>query len=552
MHLPIEFGRYTLVEKIARGGTAEIYRANFSSPGGFSKTVAIKRLLQKFVGHRDLEEMLIDEARVLTHLRHQSIVQVLDLGNCNGVPFIAMEFIDGIDCARLLREVIRDGTSLSLQHALYIIEQVLRALEFAHRCVGECGEELSIVHRDISPSNILLSFNGEVKLTDFGIARGGHRTNLTAVGQIKGKYSYMAPEQARGASLDGRADIFACGVVLAELLTAKRMFDGANDLEVLEKVRSVCVTDGMLDEIPAPVRAIIILAMAKDPEIRYRNAAWMLEDVRRAAVKLEVQSSSLELSSYIRTMFPMEFRRDRPTSVSSIVSDDVTKVCRLPSGARGIVRSRISRVLKTAGMVVIMGLLMPISSSRGRAIDRVPLPNDKPQKNVELSKTKKPDRVVVAPKGVIAIDSVPRGASGRLVIGMASYDIVTPFAMGNLDIGDGVAGSVELSLKGYEPHKKSIELTPSAPTFTRKVKMSVRDQAKLSVHARPWGVVTVAGCIKAKETPVNNVLLGAGKHIVKVYHPPSGKTLTKKVLFSGGSSVRCNARFDGEPSMSCR
>jgi serine/threonine protein kinase len=548
MQLPTKFGRYTLVEKIARGGTAEIYRSTLSSPGGFSKKVAIKRLLPEFIGVKDSEEMLIDEARVLTHLRHQSIVQVLDLGNCDGIPFIAMEFIDGIDCARLLREVIRDGTPLPLEHALYIIEQVLRALEFAHRCVDEDGKGLGIVHRDISPSNILLSFNGEVKLTDFGIAKGLHRTSLTAVGQLKGKYSYMAPEQARGGSLDGRADIFACGVVLAELLTARRIFDGDSDLEVLEKVRNVCVADGMLDEIPPHVRAIIIVAMAKDIGIRYRNAAWMLDDVRRAASNLEVKSSSLDLSTYIRTMFPMEFRRDRLTKASPPTAENSTRVYGKRSGIRAGLRSFASRGIRVACMVLMVGVLIPISPTRGRAVAKT----GGPQKGIESNRETKPLRELAKPKGVVVVDSVPRGAKGRLKIGEASYDIVTPFAADDIDIGDGLVGWITLSMNGYKQYRKTISLSRAIPTFSRKVGMVPLDLGSISVHAKPWGIVTVGDRVKGRETPIEKIRLAAGSYLLKVRYPPMGKTVSKKVVLAAGSSIRCIAQFNERAGLSCR
>jgi len=549
MHLPVEFGRYTLVERIARGGSAEIYRATFSSPGGFSKMVAIKMLLRKFVGVKELEGMLIDEARVLTYLRHQSIVQVLDLGDCDGVPFIAMEYIEGVDCARLLRELIRNDSSLLPKHALYIIEQVLRALEFAHRCVGEDGEALNVVHRDISPSNILLSFNGEVKVTDFGIAKGGHRTSLTEVGQIKGKYSYMAPEQARGAPLDGRADIFACGVVLAELLTGRRIFDGANDLEVLERVRNVSLIDGMLDEIPSPLRAIIILAMAKDPAIRYQNAAQMLEDVKRVAAKLETQSSSLDLSVYIGENFPREFKGSSPTEIGSHPLSRVTRVCSILSGAGSGVSSRGFRMMRNVCMTIIVLLIIPISPSRGRAIDSKTI-NSKAIAGDAVSIES--ERGEIEKSGAIAIDSQPRGARGKLIIGEISREIVTPFAISDIVVGDGVFGSVELSMKGYKSHRADIELTPNSPTFTKKVHMSLVKRAKLSVHARPWGVVSVGSVLRLKESPINALRLNAGEYLVRVHHPPSGKTLARKVLLAGGSSVRCFASFGAESAMKCR
>lgn len=272
MRLPYHFGRYTLLEKIACGGTAEVYRAVLNAEEGFAKTVAVKRLLPAWCGSDDFERMLIDEGRVLTHLTHGAIVQVMELGRIEGMPFLAMEFVDGIDAARLLSELIRDREPLPPPHALYLIGQVLLALAFAHRAAGGDGRPLNIVHRDVSPSNILLSWNGEVKVTDFGIAKGLHRSRETRVGQLKGKYAYMAPEQARGRVVDRRANIWAFGVVVYEMLMGRRLFDAEDISETLAAVltREVSVTS-MPADIPPRLRALVRDCLIRDPKQRLRD-----------------------------------------------------------------------------------------------------------------------------------------------------------------------------------------------------------------------------------------------------------------------------------------
>ncbi|MBI4126782.1 MAG: serine/threonine protein kinase, partial [Deltaproteobacteria bacterium] len=187
MQLPYRFGRYTLLQRLAAGGMGEIYRARYEGEGGFSKTVAIKRVLPSHAADTHLTSMFLDEARVLTYLQHQNIVQVFELGKCEEQFFISMEYVDGIDLRRLFLHLMRGELELPRRFLLHIIAQLLQGLDFVHRSSGPDGRPLHLIHRDLSPANILISWNGEVKITDFGIAKGFHRSEETTTVQLKGK-----------------------------------------------------------------------------------------------------------------------------------------------------------------------------------------------------------------------------------------------------------------------------------------------------------------------------------------------------------------------------
>ncbi len=358
MMLPRKFGRYELLERIAVGGTAEIYRAVLTSRDGFRKTVAIKTLLPQWVGNEELARLLIDEARVLCHLTHRSIVQVFELGREGTVPFIAMDYVDGIDCARLLNYMMKGGAPLGIGLVLHIVASVLAALAFAHERKDESGEPLRIVHRDISPSNILISRDGEVRITDFGIAKGSHRTELTDAGQMRGKYAYMSPEQARGEPIDCRSDIFSLGTIMCELVFAMRLFTGS-DAEVLRAVGEARFDLPDLSSIPSDVSSMIERSLAPVRELRYQSAHAMLSDAKGAMLSAGGLAAPLDLARYLGENFPEEaaapghdenddVERTRPTAVLS-TSCDAGPPWRAAPRLRGFV----FRSLRTAALLLI-------------------------------------------------------------------------------------------------------------------------------------------------------------------------------------------------------
>src|SRR5512144_1210931 len=220
--MPKAVGRYQIVDRLAVGGMAELFKATLTGEHGFAKLVAIKKILPHLATDHSFVEMFIDEARITAQLDHKHIVAVFELGTDADTPYIAMQYVDGLDVLALLRECARAQIRLSPDLAALIAREVLDALDYAHNALDVKGKPLGIVHRDISPGNVLLSWRGDVKLTDFGIARAAERRHKTEAGTLKGKYGYMSPEQVSGAEVDARSDLFSVGILLAEMVMARR------------------------------------------------------------------------------------------------------------------------------------------------------------------------------------------------------------------------------------------------------------------------------------------------------------------------------------------
>src|SRR3954467_3538106 len=241
---PTGFGRYLLLERLAIGGMAEGFRAKITSSHGFEKILVIKRILPHLAADPSFVTMFIDEAKLMAQLTHPKVVQLLDFGDVAGQYFIALEYIDGNDALALLRSAAQKKVRVPVHLVVYVIAEILDALDYAHTVADMSGRPLRIVHRDISPSNIFIARHGEVKLGDFGIAHASDREADTQSGTLKGKYGYMSPEQVVGGALDGRSDLFAVGIVLAESFMGRRLFTAPNDLDVLLMVR-----DGRLERL---------------------------------------------------------------------------------------------------------------------------------------------------------------------------------------------------------------------------------------------------------------------------------------------------------------
>ncbi|HXU63445.1 MAG TPA: serine/threonine-protein kinase, partial [Polyangia bacterium] len=274
--------RYTILRKITDGGTAEIFLAKQHGAQGFEKTVVLKRIFTTFYADPQFRHMLVDEAHVAMSLNHSNIVQVLDLGESEGRYFLALELVDGWSLDRILKRAKAAGVQMPPALALYITAEVCRALAYAHNKKRADGNPLGIVHRDVSPHNVLMSEQGEVKLTDFGIAKS-NKTEKSLGNLIKGKVAFMSPEQASAAPLDARSDLFSVGTILYAMITRRHPFDAPTDYETLMLVKS---GDFMPPETARPglspeLYRVIRKAMGKQPADRYQKAEDMLVDVEQ-------------------------------------------------------------------------------------------------------------------------------------------------------------------------------------------------------------------------------------------------------------------------------
>ena len=304
---PFRFGKYFILDKIATGGMAEMYQAKITSVEGFEKLVAIKKILPNLTQDQDLVKMFIDEAKLAAMLFHQNIVQIYDLGSMEGAYFIAMEYIHGKDLRVLARKAKERNLPLPLEYALYIVCRICSGLDYSHSLKDVQGNPLELIHRDISPQNILITYQGEVKIVDFGIAKAAKRTADTKEGLIKGKVSYMSPEQASGKPIDNRSDIFSTGILLYEMVTGERMFEGS-DLQVLERVRKADFepAENLVPDLPREVCQILDRALARGVSRRYRSCGEMLADLEECLSGFPVRPSAEGLSQYMKALFADE------------------------------------------------------------------------------------------------------------------------------------------------------------------------------------------------------------------------------------------------------
>lgn len=304
------FGKYQILERVATGGMAEIYKARHEGIGGFQRTLAIKRILPNLSQNSDYIAMLVDEAKVAGLLSHANIVQILDLGQVDDIWYIAMEYVEGTDLGAVLRRARDKGQRLPVPHAVFVAMELLKGLEYAHQrqvMRGAKAVALNIIHRDISPPNILLSYKGEVKLTDFGIARAALRVMETVSGIVKGRFDYMSPEQADGRKdLDQRSDLFSVGVVLYEMLTGEHPFRADNELATIEKVRAgdyIPVATRNPD-VPFALQAVVDRALRANRDERYPTATAFKENLDRFFHESEFIFNHGTLASYMHLLFP--------------------------------------------------------------------------------------------------------------------------------------------------------------------------------------------------------------------------------------------------------
>jgi serine/threonine protein kinase len=316
------YGPYHLVEKVASGGMAEVFRAKRTGVEGFEKVLAVKRILPHLSDNKEFVDMFVDEAKMVAGLTHPSIVQIFDLGKIERTYFIAMEYVHGRDLRTILRRAKDKGIRVPLDLSVLIVSRVCAALEYAHRKKDEAGRSLKIVHRDISPQNILIAFEGDVKLTDFGIAKATTKATSTDRGALRGKLLYMSPEQAWGKLMDKRSDIFSLGVVFYEMITDRKPFLGTSEKGILELVREcrIAPPSSLNPRVPERLEKVVMKALAPEPEQRYQDAGEMLRELERALPERQPPSAT-ELARFMEVLFEHEERGEKTPHEASHESD---------------------------------------------------------------------------------------------------------------------------------------------------------------------------------------------------------------------------------------
>lgn len=303
-----QFGKYRLLQKIAVGGMAELYLAKVTGDHGFEKRVAIKKILPHLSDEGNLVKAFIAEAKLAALLQHENIVQIYDFGSIDGEYFIAMEYLFGKDLRKLIRKAKRIDHPLDLENTLYIISRICAGLDYSHKLRDLQGKPLNIIHRDINPQNIFITYEGQVKIIDFGIAKAASHNSTTHEGLIKGKVAYMSPEQAMGKIIDHRSDIFSTGIILYELLAGRPMFEG-EILHIYNQVREARYEplNKLLPDLSEKLHAVVERALAKEPDDRYQTCGEMLADLEECIFELSVRPNSRSFANFIKDFFKDEF-----------------------------------------------------------------------------------------------------------------------------------------------------------------------------------------------------------------------------------------------------
>jgi len=304
---PVQFGKYILLDRIATGGMAELYRAKITGAKGFEKLITIKKILPHLTNQEALIRSFVDEAKLAAFLQHQNIVQIYDFGSIRGEYFIAMEYLFGKDLKSVIKKSVQISQPISLENALHITARISDGLYYAHNLNDFHGQPLNIIHRDIGPSNIVITYDGQVKIVDFGIAKAAIQNTTTRDGLVKGKVAYMSPEQARGENIDHRSDIFSIGIVLYELVTHKRMFFG-DTYQVYSKARKAEFTppESVNNNLPFDLYEILNKALAREPGQRYQSAEEMATDLNKCISRLSFSPSDRTLFQYMKVLFEKE------------------------------------------------------------------------------------------------------------------------------------------------------------------------------------------------------------------------------------------------------
>ena len=307
------FGEYKILKKIATGGMAEVFLAKRIGMKGFEKLLAIKRILPQFSENEEFIAMFIDEAKLAAKMTHRNIVQIYDFGSQQGSYYIAMEYIFGKDLRSILKKSKERGERLPLAQCAYIITEAAKGLEYAHTLRDHFGKPLQIIHRDISPQNILISYEGEVMLADFGIAKAASKSTETRVGVLKGKILYMSPEQAWGKPIDRRSDLYSLGVLLYEMITHRKIFDADSEFSMLEKVRNADVEfpPNVFENIPNNFLQVVRKALEKNPDHRYQSAHDMRVDLENYLLTTQERLSEKTISNYLKHLFREEIDEER-------------------------------------------------------------------------------------------------------------------------------------------------------------------------------------------------------------------------------------------------
>ena len=477
---------------------AEVWEARLDGPVGFAKRVAIKRLMASLSEEPQFVGMFLDEARLMAGLTHPHICQVIELGERDGSYWVAMEFLAGHSAYQLIRESVKRGWRIPVELSVLIARDIAEALSYVHGKTDETGKPLSIIHRDVSPQNVMVTYEGVVKLVDFGIAKAANRTTVTETGQMRGKMAYMPPEQARGESVDGRADQFSLGATLFELVTQTRLYGSLKEMDLFREVavknEPLPTVRSRLPEVPEALDALISKMMDRDPAMRFKTMSEVHEAL---ATYLTDNAQSLPgseaLTLYMSNCFPPESRHlfSAQTGTPSVSG-------RFSQRSRSARPSKWPMVAAGVGVVMLLGVVAwrPWASTDDMVV---------------------PPPVVAPPDTAMKVDPPP-----AVVEAPTEPAPVVP------------ADAVEQA--DLAPITATTQENPAKPSVKRLAKGS------LSLQTTPWTLVYL-GKKSLGETPLVNTPLPAGTHRLRLVNDEKKLSTTIEVEIKPGQTTTKRLKF---------
>jgi hypothetical protein len=565
-------GGYRVQRRLGFGGMGEVYLAVAAGLEGVERPVAIKLIRHLHQQRPDFIEMFIEEAKVSFLLTHPNIVQTHEIGEVDGHYFLVMEYVDGTNLEELLHFFdARVGQPLPAAYGLYIGAQVARGLEYAHTLRDRRGNPLNIVHRDVSPGNVLLSRDGQVKVTDFGLAKSELRKVESQAGQIKGKLAYMAPEQFRGRSVDGRADVYSLGLVLYEALSGRHPFGEHDKITLETRVRELAIPPlaGVAPHLDPPLVALVERCIAEDPSRRFGSARELGRELDRCARELGLTVSDYELAEFIaRARGEAEARPVAPHPFDQALGMELRKVDAEAPGVSAFVRVPTEEdeeareeaapqpttqppvaprrwwPLTLVLLLVAIGVgaagaylarrgeeavaVGPRPDARGAVADARPAPPVAPRR---ATLHVRPD----PPGGRVLVAGLGRGTAPVSISGLPAGTV-----------------RVQIELAGREPYDQQITLEPGAELTLQPRLARIRPAARprkrrltgtLSVNSDPWAVVHVDGA-RIKSTPLVRHRLPVGKHVVLLVNPVRKLRARRTVLIRADRETQLSVELD--------
>jgi serine/threonine protein kinase len=568
---PQAFGKYFLVDKISTGGMAEVFKAKTYSHGGFENLLVIKRILSHLGEDQEFVDMFIDEAKVSVALQHANVVHLYDFGRIGDDWFMAMECLDGKDVRSILRQLARKRRFLPIEYAIYVASEACKGLEYAHRKTDLQGRPYGIVHRDVSPSNILVSYEGDVKVADFGIAKAQFSSLDTVGGVLKGKYEYMSPEQASGRSMDLRSDLFSLGIILHEMLTGRRLFKTGSEFTTLERIKAceVAPPSYVNARVPEALDRIVMKALARLPEDRYKNAAEMGQALQDYLFPQTADQLRADLSRTMQDLFANEIAEERlrlehGSEVAAKLREQAPDYAEGWEGQTSSSLSRASEFAQSWGPLILGGVALLLMPVLGLAVGGLIWVANRDAPTEQVAPTAGALDILVLPAAEVRVDGMNYGEKGTLALEdippgphvirleKEGYETV----LETVSIEAGQRYTFRKTLKYLEPapapapapapepvrrtSPPPTRVAPPTPTPTPVAAQT--GTLAVALIGGGWAWVYVDNERLEQTAPLTGHELPTGTYTIRVENPDLGISHSEKVTVSPGKQITVRAR----------